>query len=106
MDVQLPAHIAVRCTSNAEAKRLMRELNEYTSILWYSDATPSEDKTYWKPSDTSIVYNIEHGRMSYGTGHYARNHNIPIVSFYDFLGMLHVFETEEDDVAIDLATVL
>ena len=84
----------------------MRELNEYTSILWYSGDTPSEDKTYWKSSGTMLVYNIEHGRISYGTGNYAQNHNIPIVGFSDFLGMLHGFETEEDDVTIDLATVL
>ena len=106
MSVQLPQKIAVMCRSKADAKRLMCELAAKTTIVWYSGATPSADFTYWASNRPYIVYAIEHGRISYGTDAYAKRYHIPIVECAEFLWMLDGRVMDEDDVAIDLATVL
>ena len=106
MNVKLPNQIAVRCTSLKEAEQLMRALADETSVVWCSGATPSADRTYWKNYEPAIVYTIEHGHMSYGSGVHAASHGIPIVEFAEFMFILDAHDLNEDDEAVDLSSLL
>lgn len=84
----------------------MRALADETSVVWCSGATPSADRTYWGTDKPAIVYTIEHGNMSYGSGVHAASHGIPIVEFAEFMFILDAHDLNEDDEAVDLSSLL
>lgn len=106
MEVRLPDRIAVACPTEEEARTFISALAEYTGVRWYSGNEPSQFYLNWGSYKTSTTYTIEYGRVSYGSGKYAREQHIPIVSMAEFLSWFGLGELDEDDVGVDLSGLL